>query len=159
MKYKLILLLIIFQFWSCSKDNICGNDNFCAEINGKKWFPISNDYKSAALTAHLIDTNNQFWIGAYKGSSSLLIGVIDSVKRIEVGNYVLSGQKTFGSFEINSDNSFRTNNINTGLLSITNIDRVKKTIAGTFYFKASNTVTGEIVNVANGTFRTSYVEY
>ena len=159
MKYKLILSLIIFQFFSCSKDNICGNDGFCVEINGKKWFPVSNDIKSAALTVHLIDTNNQFWIGAYKGSSSLLVGVIDSVNRIEVGNYVLSGQKNLGSYQINSNNRFSTNNINTGLLSITNIDRVKKTIVGTFYFKARNTITGEIVDVANGTFNNSYVEY
>jgi len=160
MKTKLTLLLLIFQLFSCGKDNICGNDGFCAEINGKKWIPVSNDFKNPVLSAHLIDSNNQFWIGAYKGSSSLLVGVIDSVKRIGVGDYVLAGQICCsGNYQISADNSFRTNTTNSGLLSISQIDRSKKTITGKFYFKAHNAVTGEIVDISNGTFNTNYVEY
>ena len=161
MRTKLSLSLLIFLLFGCSKDKICRDESFCVQVNSKLWWPSSGgDFKAQPLTIHLIDSNNQFWIGAYSGSSSLLVGVIDKVNGIKVGNYVLGGQACcLGTYAVDSASEYRTDSTYSGLLSITRIDRINKTIAGTFYFKAHNAVTGEIVDVSNGMFNARYVEY
>ncbi|MCJ8166446.1 DUF6252 family protein [Pontibacter sp. E15-1] len=160
MKAKLSVFLLLFFLLSCSKDNLCRNEAFCVEVNGKKWWPKSNDFKSSPLTFHLLDDNNQFWIGAYNGSSSVLVGVIDHTRGIGVGDYVLAGQTCCsGSYTREHNINFKTDASHTGKLTITSLDRVKKTVAGTFYFRGRNSVTGETVEVTKGSFNSKYSEY
>jgi len=160
MKVKLSVFLLFFFLLGCNKEKLCRNEAFCVEVNGKKWWPNSSGFKSNPLTFHLLDDNNQFWIGAYNGSSSVLVGIIDHTRGIEIGDYNLSNQTCcWGSYAIDSNTDFRTDATHTGVLTITALDRAKKTVAGTFYFKGRNPVTGETVEVMKGSFNGRYVEY
>lgn len=160
MKNKLYFLLLLIGLLACSKDSFC-DESFCVRINGKKWWPSSGgDFKSHPLAFHLIEDNNQFWIGAHNGPSSVMINIIDKVNGIKPGNYILDDRMCcWGSYGIDSKNRFRTDANNTGVLSITSLDKTKKTISGTFHFRARNASTGEVVEVSHGSFNGYYVEY
>ena len=159
MKKNSIFLLLCLLLFSCSRDNLCGNPNFCAELNGKKWFPRSNDFKSSPLTARLIFGDSVFAVRASSGSERIYLSIRDG-SPITTKSYVLSDTLSRGYFDnsIASD-EYLTDATQTGLLTIREINKAQKTVAGSFYFKARNSVTGEEVEVSNGIFNLKYVEY
>ncbi|WP_242929446.1 DUF6252 family protein [Pontibacter vulgaris] len=158
MKNKLCFLASLILLLSCSKDNIC-NEAFCVKINGKKWWP-SSGFKVNSLSFNLVDNGNRFWFSAQNGSTSILVSVRDTTRGIQLGDYELAEGYNAGYYTKDSNIEFRTNINNTGSLSITAIDKSKRTISGTFYFKARNSTTGEVVEISDGSFnRKTYYEF
>lgn len=160
MKTKLSLLLILLSLIGCSKENLCRNENFCAEVNGKKWFPSHNgDFKASPLTARLLYSDSVLAVRASNGSERIYLSIRDW-QGISAKSYFLTDTLSRGYFDntIDSD-EFETDASHTGMVSITAIDKSKKTVSGTFYFKAYNPVTGKVIDVSNGAFNTTYVDY
>lgn len=91
----------------------------------------------------------------------MIVRVIDPNSRIKVGTYVLDNTriKNHGNYYPESGVEFDPDAHHTGVLHINSIDRIKKRIAGTFYFKAQNPVTGEVVDVSDGKLNARYLEY
>ncbi|WP_299759765.1 DUF6252 family protein [uncultured Pontibacter sp.] len=160
MKAKLSLLLILLSLFGCNKENLCRNENFCAEVNGKKWFPSQNgDFKASPLTARLLYSDSVLTVRASNGSERIYLSIRDW-QGISIKDYFLTDTLSRGYFDnsIGSD-EFETDAAHTGMVSITDIDRSRKTVAGRFHFKAFNPVTGKVIDVSNGAFNTTYVEY
>ncbi|WP_347156394.1 DUF6252 family protein [Pontibacter chitinilyticus] len=154
------LSLLLLGLQACSKDKMCEDEPFCARVNGKVWVPVSDsDFKTSELTFHLIDDTHQFWVRAKRSSAVILFGVINANSNIQIGDYILNESNNNGYYSPEPGKELLTDSTYTGLLSITAIDRVKKTIAGTFYFRARNPATGEVVDVSHGRFDAIYSEY
>lgn len=160
MKTTISLFLLLLLLFGCRKDNLCGNESFCAEVNGKKWWPSDNgDFKARPLTASLLYGDSVLAIRASNGYERIYLssrgGGIISAK-----NYALTDTLSRGYFDksIASD-EFATDAAHTGFLTITEIDRVKETVVGSFHFKAKNPISGEVVDVANGSFNVRYNKY
>ncbi|MBX0334060.1 hypothetical protein K3G39_12505 [Pontibacter sp. HSC-14F20] len=157
---RLNLLLLIILLSACDKDKLCENEAFCAEIDGKRWWPSSaGDFKSSPLTAKLLYGDSVLAIRASSGSDRIYFSILDG-NTITIKNYVLSDTLSRGYYDksIASD-EFETDTDYTGILSINEINKSKKTVAGTFHFKARNSTTGEVADITNGSFNTIYVEY
>lgn len=73
--------------------------------------------------------------------------------------YELGEHFNAGYYTEDTNKDFRTDHTHTGSLSITSIDRYKRTIAGTFRFKAHNATTGEVAEISKGSFNATYYEF
>lgn len=140
-------------------------EDFCCEVNGKKWWPSKNgDFKAKDLQV-LMDSDGKYLsISAYNSTSSVLIGIKDTTSLIQVGLYNLTGQlpgRASYSSGAGPGNLYETDSLHTGIVTITQLDRNKSIniVAGTFSFKAQHPATGAVVDVAKGTFRTEYIRY
>ena len=130
------------------------------EVDGKRWWPSSGgDFKSSPLTARLLYGDSVLAIRASSGSDRIYLSIRDG-NTITIKNYVLSDTLSRGYYDksIASD-EFETDTNHTGIVSIKEINKSKKTITGTFHFKARNSTTGKVVDITNGSFNTTYVEY
>ncbi|MDO6392432.1 DUF6252 family protein [Pontibacter sp. BT731] len=157
MKNRLYLLILLVGLLSCSKDSFC-DESFCVRINGKRWWP-SSGFKTNSLSFTLTDNGNRFWFSATNGSTSLLVSVRDTINGIRVRDYELGEHLNAGYYTQDTNMDFRTDQTRTGSLSISSIDRYKRTISGTFHFKAHNSTTGEVVEISNGSFNATYYEF
>lgn len=160
MKTTISLFLLLLLLFGCSKDNLCRNENFCTEVNGKKWWPSDNgDFKARPLTVSLLYGDSVLAIRASNGSERIYLSIRGGGV-ISAKDYTLTDTLSRGYYDnsISSD-EFETDAAYTGLLTITEIDRVKETVVGTFYFKAQNPITGEVVDVEDGSFNARYTKY
>ncbi|MBX0332592.1 hypothetical protein K3G39_05020 [Pontibacter sp. HSC-14F20] len=170
MKTKLSLFILALLLFACKKDELCTNESYCAEIDGKKWSPVDDGdpQTGGSLIVHLMHGNN-LWIRATNqlDSSIVFFGIVDSVNLIREGSYVLNGKggdlpdglRNGGFYLSASGEEFMTDSTYTGLVTVTNIDKVKGRISGNFYFKARNPITGKIADISNGSFNTFYWKY
>ncbi|WP_161889479.1 DUF6252 family protein [Pontibacter russatus] len=151
---------LLLGLQACSKDKLCEDEPFCARVNGKLWWPSDNgDFKARPLTISLLYGDSVLAIRASNGSERIYLSVRDG-KVISAKDYTLTDTLSRGYFDKSlSSDEFETDSVNTGLLSITEINCSKKTLTGTFFFKAFNSATGEVVEVSNGRFDAFYTEY
>lgn len=151
---------LLLGIQACSKDKLCEDEPFCARVNGKLWWPSDNgDFKARPLTVSLLYGDSVLAVRASNGSERIYLSIRGGGV-ISAKDYTLTDTLSRGYYDnsISSD-EFATDVAHTGLLSITTIDHSKKTVAGTFYFKALNSVTGEVVDVSHGRFDAMYSEY
>lgn len=157
---RLNLLLLILLLSACDKDKVCEDEAFCVEVDGKRWWPSSGgDFKSSPLTAKLLYGDSVLAIRASSGSERIYLSIRDG-NVISNKNYLLSDTLSREYFDkgIASD-EFETDANNTGIVTINGINKSNKTVTGTFHFKARNSTTGKVVDITNGSFNTTYVEY
>lgn len=134
-------------YFQCKVDGVLYEPDNCANCNSKEL---------------LGDT--VLILGANKGSNALSIAILRH--SIIIGNYNLINVLTENKGSAYYDNTignptdiFRTDSLRTGVLNITELDKVNKIIVGTFYFDAYNIPQNKIVRVTDGRFRLNYRAY
>lgn len=92
------------------------------------------------------------------GKQTLRIGISDGVK-VTAKSYLLNDlidrQGVYDNSPLAAD-VFKTDEIFTGELKITSLDKDHKIVSGIFYFQAYNPVQKKIVSVSDGKFRLKY---
>jgi hypothetical protein len=162
-KYLLLLILLtpLFINLKCRKDNTPEGYFFMCKLDGNSYRAEGGACVNCISAALLGDT-----LLAISGSRSIeiiVIGIIDGQK-IKESTYILNNNirnnniKGKGTYDNNYpvDDKFDTDSLRTGQLTITRLDKVKKEIEGSFYFKAYNPVQNKIVNITEGKFRINY---
>lgn len=148
------LISFVFVSFSCNKEK-ASDYYFLCTINGEKYLP--NSCANCLVVKLLGDTT--IIVNANKGFESIGIGVVKTDKKpIAAVTYLLNDNKQQkGSYDNSPlvDDIFITNDLHTGQLTINELDKVRKNIAGNFSFQAYNDKQGESVYV-KGKFRLLY---
>ena len=145
-------------FVSCKKDPTPDNNYpyFQCKINGQTYIP--NNCANCVTCSILGDTT--FLLGGNAGFQALDIGIIKLDKiPISETTYVLNNNlQQNGTYDISPlvNDIYKTDATHAGQLTITTLDKTKRTIQGTFYFKAYNTYRNDSVSVTDGKFRLNY---
>lgn len=151
----LVLAAICSIFATCKKDDTTSDKlYFKAKVNGQDYVPnnCANCLKMQILRDSVLLFN------ANAGYESLGLGV-NEASGIQPKIYSMNGIVIGSAYYDNSpqvNDIFKTDVNHTGQLSITEVDRTKKTIRGTFFFKAFNSVHNTEVNVTEGAFHLNY---
>ncbi|WP_069661299.1 DUF6252 family protein [Arcticibacter eurypsychrophilus] len=148
---------------ACKKSNNEPDSGFKCKLNGKKWRPYNDDFKSREAEIHLQNNGQEIFILATNSRSleAIGVGIYTPGKRILPGKYTLDGKTGPRGFYDNNatHESFYTQSGYEGVLEILKIDTVKLRISGTFYFKAYDETTKLSVDVTKGEFNLAYVTY
>lgn len=168
----LLLFTVLFSF-QCRKPKSeleqlpaasqTGAETFGCLVNGKAFKP-----KGSPFGGPILSCAYQYLHGGYHlqlkalnkgGSTNYGVGIFTDSLKIQNGvSYTLatedrkegaSGLYTISTIERLID--YTTNNINTGKLTITHFDEVRRIVSGTFWFDAVNS-NGEKVEVREGRF-------
>jgi hypothetical protein len=163
----LITTLALFSF-SCCKPNkqlstIPNGNFFTCKVNGTDW---KADNSSALgdypLTAKLLYHDSILSISAYNLVDEYLhIGIYD-IQGVEIKAYNLNlnSYASNAQFDNNlANNQFETDSVNTGIATITNLDKTNNLVEGTFSFKAYNKVLLSTVVVTDGKFSIHYTNH
>jgi hypothetical protein len=152
--YSLVLLFAAFA--SCKKETSIENGNtlsgnFTAKIDGTQW-SASGTKEGASILGGLIAIT-----GISVDNREISINITDSV----AGQYILNqGSSSFAAYaDIDSADlyAFSTNqgadtSQGGGLVTITELDPVGKTISGTFSFKVFREIDGHQKSITEGVF-------
>lgn len=161
------LIFIMFNIFSCIKKNKeyeKKQDYIIAKIDG---YDFKSCFKQAVTGDELPDFNCVYDslqnFKLYAGySCSFNLPIAHPKINLKIGNVTNVGtykinEKNIGSVSYYFDSQlipykFITDSINQGLLNITNIDKTKRTISGTFEFTAYCAEQNKYVNVKSGLF-------
>ncbi len=149
--------------FTCCKKNPCGNKTtgkyLCCKIDGVDYLPEqSSTFNSpSAFIAKIQQNDSLLIINTYNLSDQSLDFAIWDYTSIKQGSYTLLTKlpyKSFASFDNTplGSGQFGTDTLNNGVLAITNIDKAKKLIEGTFAFKCFNQLTQKSANITDGEF-------
>lgn len=157
-KYLLLFLLLspLFINLKCKKDDTPEGYFFMCKLDGNSYRAEGGACVNCISAALLGDT--LLAISGIRSSEIIVIGIFEK-QGIKVGAYRLNNNIGRGGTYKNSfttDDRFDTDSLRTGQLTITRLDKEKKEIEGTFYFKAYNPVQNKIVNITEGKFRINY---
>lgn len=159
MKNKSLLLLPILSLFllqlKCKKDTTPSGYFFQCKLNGNLYIP--DGFCANCLQASLL-YDTVLILGANSGYSALGIGINDG-QGIKATSYQLNqviGRRGDYKNSLITDDRFFTDSLNTGLLTITRLDKTKREIEGTFYFKAYNVLQDKTVTITDGKFRVKY---
>lgn len=158
LSFALIALITIAA--SCHKNEYPepGPDDFYfrCKIDGRLYIP--NSCANCSTPKLLGDTN--LLLNGNAGFESILIAIINFKNEpLKIGLYNLNNNsQRMGSYDNSSlvIDIYETNSTHLGLLNITTLDKTKRIIQGTFYFKAYNAYRNDSVNVTDGKFRLKY---
>ena len=151
-------LFFTFIFAACRKTTPPGPDDFYfrCKIDGRLYIP--NSCANCITCTILGDTT--FLLGGNAGYESVTMGIIKLDNNpITTTIYSLNNNLQQNGFYDNSTlvvDIFKTDILHTGQLQITALDKTKRIIQGTFYFKAYNAYRNDSVNVTDGKFRLKY---
>ena len=156
--FALIALITISA--SCHKNEYPepGSNDFYfrCKIDGRLYIP--NSCANCITCAILGDTT--FLLGGNAGYESILIGIINLTnKPIETTIYKLNNNPRQKASYDNSTlvaDIYETDSTKKGEIQILILDKTKRIIQGTFYFKAYNPYRNDSVSVTDGKFRLKY---
>ena len=155
-----VLIALITIAASCHKNEYPepGPDDFYfrCNIDGRLYIPNScaNCMSGKLLgdTTFLANGNAQY--------EALEFGIINkSGQDITVSLYILAENPRYsGSYKFSPiyNDAFKTDSNHKGVVTIASLDKTKRIIQGTFYFKAYNAYRNDSVNVTDGKFRLKY---
>jgi hypothetical protein len=159
-KKRFILPALFFTliFVTCKKNPTPDNDYpfFKCKINGEVYIP--NSCANCITCAILGDTT--FLLGGNAGFQAVDIGIIKLDKvPISRTSYILDNNlQQNGTYDISPlvNDIYKTDVTHTGKLTINTLDKTKKIIEGSFYFKAYNAYRNDSVSITDGKFRLNY---
>jgi hypothetical protein len=162
----LITTLALFTFSCCKPNkpnptNPSGNFLTC-KVNGTDWrADVSDGIGDYPLTAKLLFNDTVLSIDVVNINEEFIgIAVGDGPKKISEIQYHLSSNTPSSSNAIYDNNlatnQFETDSANTGIATITNLDKTNNLVEGTFSFKAYNKVLLSTVVVTDGKFSINY---
>ncbi|MBO0934309.1 DUF6252 family protein [Fibrella aquatilis] len=138
-------------------------------IDGQRWTPVSNDFKSGSITARYLATQQTLLIGGGNDNKSQYLLVSLSKYTGQIGTYKLDSLcddlprvcANTGSYDTSPafsfKNSYWTDYQHLGTVTITK--HTSSFVSGTFEFEARHRVTGKIVRITSGRFDTPYITY
>lgn len=153
----MILIGLSSIFATCRRNPLPDPNSFyfIAKLNGQDYVPsnCANCLKAQVLG------DTVFLMNANAGFETILVGVTKKPSFI-IGNYTLNSPSSGGAYKNSTTPTDRydTDATRTGQLVITEVDKVNKIVAGTFYFQAYNPVQNATVNITEGSFRLQYQE-
>lgn len=157
MKYLLCILLTSILIGSkCKKDNAT-NFYFQCKVDGVSYEP---DNCANCIGKDLLGDTTLI-LGANTGFKTLGIGIKDNTG-IKITSYILNevnGRRGDYKFSTTSNDRFFTDANHTGVLNITEIDKINKIIAGNFYFDSYNIIQNKVARITEGKFRLNYKIY
>ncbi len=154
------IILSCFTFSKCKKDEPLSEFYFQCKVDGILYEP---DNCANCKTTEIFG-DSLLLMGMNISGASL--GVAVRKQGLSTGSYeftkLLLENKATGSYDNtigNPSDIFRTDSLRIGLLKITELNRTKKTIVGTFNFDAYNIPQNKTVRVTEGKFRLNYRTY
>lgn len=127
---------------------------FRCKIDGRLYIP--NSCANCMVGKILRDT--VYLMNGNSGFESVLIGINDG-EIFGKKNYLLNDKiGRQGGYDNSSivEDIYKTDSSHVGQLEITSLDKTKRIIQGTFYFKAYNNYRNDSVSVTDGKFRLKY---
>lgn len=148
-----------FMFSKCRKEEPLPEFYFRCKVNGNDYRP--NNCSNCSQADFLGDTT--FLLGGNRDFEHVGLGYKD-LDGIKPGTYLLTkfGNKKGGGGYKNSTltiDKYETDSIFTGVLSITSINKLDKTIQGTFTYNAFNEYRKDSVRITEGKFRLRYSDH
>lgn len=162
MKNKQFILLLLFVplfiNLKCRKDDTPQGYHFQCKLDGILYIP--DGFCANCLQATIL-YDTVLMLGANRNIETLGIGINDKegIRPIQYQLNHIIGRRGDYKNSFTTDDRFFTDSLRTGQLIITRLDKTKKEIEGTFYFKAYNIVQNKTVNITEGKFRLSYKNY
>lgn len=166
----LITTLALFSFSSCKPNkpkptNPNGNFLSC-KVNGVDWSAdVSSGLGDYPLTAKLLFNSTYLSIGAINSNNETIDLGLYEMSNVKKQSYNLTvnapnSYTSHAQFDNNlATNQYQTDSINTGIATITNLDKTNNLVEGTFSFKAYNKVLVSIVEVTDGKFSINYTNH
>jgi hypothetical protein len=157
MKHKQLLLLLLltplFMNLKCNKEETPKGYFFMCKLDGKE-YRANGGFCVNCLYSELLN-DSLLVVAGVRGAEDISITIADN-DGIKVKTYILNGATgRRGTFDnsIAVDDRFFTDSLRTGELKIARLDRTKREVEGTFYYKAYNAVQDKIVTITDGKFR------
>jgi hypothetical protein len=156
MRFILPALFFTLIFATCKKNPTPDNNYpyFQCKMNGQKYIP--NNCANCLTCTIYQDTI--FILGANAGFETVGIGINDHTG-IKITTYILNdvigSRGDYKNSTLTNDRYF-TDATHTGKLTVDILDKTKRTIQGTFYFKAYNAYRNDSVSITDGKFRLNY---
>jgi hypothetical protein len=159
MKKTIIYALLAWGCWwlsSCKKETSIENDNvvagnFTAVINGVPWAAAASQ-QQATITQGLINIT-----GVSVDNQEISISITDTAEGVYVLNATTPSIAAYANLDSADVYAYSTSGSSDtakagGTVTITSIDRVHKTVSGSFAFKVYRTVDGQERSIASGVF-------
>jgi Family of unknown function (DUF6252) len=160
MKNKQIILLLLltplFMNLKCKKEETPEGYFFMCKLDGKEY--RASGGLCVNCIAGFLKNDTTVLISGKRSNEDIGLGINDS-QGIKEKTYILNnliGRQGMYDNSITINDSYLTDSIRTGELIITRLDKVKKEIEGTFYFRAYSPTYDKIVNITEGKFRINY---
>ena len=157
--FLFVSTLLIFSS-GCKRKNNSSNSNYLnCKINGIFWEPDKHSgigeypLKAVLLGDSILD------ISAMTTNQTVHICVVDA--SVVAINYPLNNNLSHTNFGVYDDNNlssgqYVTDSLFQGTLCIINLDKSNMTVAGTFHFKAYNTLSKDSISITDGKFSIKY---
>ena len=173
-KYIIILVTLPFICLKCKKDSEIdpklppatqeGKNTFGCKVNGVIWVAYDKRWMGRELQANYrLNFDSSIYIQASRhiknnNNNGVMILILDPFSGEVM--YYLSGypydNNVSGSVYTSSNYSYITNDSIGGEVKITKFDTLKNILSGTFFFKALNDTSGNIVDITEGRFDIIY---
>jgi Family of unknown function (DUF6252) len=154
-KFILLLLLTpLFMNLKCKKEETPEGYFFMCKLDGSE-YRASGGLCVNCLYATLLNNDSLLVVSGSRSIDDISIGILD-VEGIKQASYVLNniiGRRGTYDNGIAVDDRFFTDSLRTGELKITRLDKSKREVEGTFYFKSYNPIQDKIVTITDGKFR------
>ena len=154
-----ILLTLVLLSSNCKKDYL-PTFYFQCKVDGVLYEPDN----CANCKAKEMYGDSLLSLGANRGNEALGLAILKH--NISIGTYSLGkaiienkGTALYDNTIGNPSDIFRTDSIRTGVISITELDKVNEIIVGSFSFEAFNIPRNKIVKITQGKFRLKYKIY
>ena len=154
-----ILLTIVLLSSNCKKDHL-PTFYFQCKVDGVLYKPDN----CANCNTKEMYGDSLLSLGANRGNEVLGLAILKH--NISIGTYSLGkaiienkGTALYDNTIGNPSDIFRTDSIRTGIISITELDKVNEIIVGSFSFEAFNIPRNKIVKITQGKFRLKYKIY
>lgn len=157
MKYIIFLLIsILCLSASCHKEYL-PDYYFQCKVDGKKYVPdnCANCMTATILGDSLLILGGNRYVEAI-AIDALAIPLMERIYPLIEKRQLLKGTAYYDNTIGNPSDIYRTDTLRIGELIITNLDKTKKIIAGTFYFEAYNVVQNKTIKITDGKFRLKY---
>lgn len=159
---NLLILVIVFLFISCNKNNPKPNEKFYCQIDGKAFRPNGNgDVFNRIVYA---EWNTKGWFNVYgfddkTGHSIVMTAKLNSKNEVELKQYSTKDSLYYATYSgdliYNSKLDRKEHeefSAYEGNIIVTKYEKSLKLASGTFEFKAKSKQTGNQVNVTKGQF-------
>ena len=180
MKHLILSLIFGFLAISCNRSDdppanpvaqlppatTTGANTIGCLVNGEVFLPHQNNPTGPSSThCHYQFVNNEWNLGISFSNDSTnplrSVGIFSINNDLQQGSTYQLKQNTgnpnlYGTYGAGGSSAYFTNDLNSGELKITRLDKINNIISGTFWFDAINTA-GQKVQIREGRFDMHYI--
>lgn len=156
----LIVSTAVLVTQACKEEEYVEQTGFTCTINGRSWWPLSDNIAVKPTTCRLKNNGQGLEIKAFDSKTHTQLGISVSSPdgKIKAGTYILNSDRHTAYFDKGmTGGNYVTAGGYQGSFTITNIDYQAKTVEGTFNYKAFNVEKQEEVSITDGMLRVEYV--